>query len=61
MNNIIAIENDGTKVRFVMRHGDHFVYKNMPRGIMSVIGEENDNTITIKLNDNMSNLSELTS
>jgi len=61
MNNIIAIENDGTKVRFVMKHGDHFVYRNMPRGIMSVIGEENNNTITIQLNDKLSSLIESSS
>tara|TARA_R110002012_G_C11192443_1_gene558664 strand:- start:33 stop:218 length:186 start_codon:yes stop_codon:yes gene_type:complete len=61
MNNIVAIENDGTKVRFLIKNGDHFVYQNIPRGIMSVIGEQNDNTITIKLNDKLSNLAELSS
>jgi len=52
MSNIIAIENDGTRSRFLIKNGEDYSYKNVPRGIMRVV-EQDDNTITVKLNSDM--------
>lgn len=44
---IIAIENDGTKVRLVFQNGENFAYKNFPKGIIRVLGNTDD-TLTIE-------------
>lgn len=54
MSNIVAIENDGTKVRYVVQNGKNFNYSDFPRGIMRVV-ESDDDTITIKLNTELHN------
>ncbi len=44
---IVAIENDGTKVRLVIKQGDNFSYQNLGRGILRVI-ESTDDSLTIE-------------
>ena len=46
---IVAIENDGTKVRLVVQHGDNFSYSVFPKGIIRVLESTND-TLTIERN-----------
>lgn len=44
---IVAIENDGTRVRVVFREGEHYAYQNLGRGILRVV-ESKDDTLTIE-------------
>lgn len=52
---IIGIENDGTSVRFLLRNGNDYAYKSVPRGIMRVKKYDND-TITLELSPNMQSI-----
>ena len=52
MSNIVAIENDGTKVRYIVQDGKNFSYSDFPKGIIRVV-ESNDDTITVKLNNEL--------
>jgi len=44
---IVAIENDGTKVRLVLKEGDRYAYQNLGKGILRVLGS-NDDSLTIE-------------
>ena len=54
MSNIVAIENDGTKVRYIVQNGENFSYSPIPKGIIRVLESEND-TLTVKLHTNLHN------
>lgn len=44
---IVAIENDGTKVRLVYKEGERYAYQNLGKGILRVL-ESSDDSLTIE-------------